>query len=171
MCIRDRSEILTDESSVNHKTYLRHPTPTDMFFEYIDEEFILDYVSNIPRDKSIFEEVPLRIYQQLVPLLIKPITHIANLSLSTGVVPDSCKMARVTAIFKAGDKADPGNYRPISILPLLCKILEKCVYDQLLNHIDDHKILTHKQYGFRKNFSTVHLMIDLFDKLYKNKNI
>ena len=167
---KTQNEIATDDSSVDYKTYLRNPTVNDMFFENVSDEFILDYVDSIPRDKSIFEDIPLKIYQQLIPLLIKPITHIANLSLYTGIVPNSCKMAKVTAIFKAGDKGDPGNYRPISILPLLCKILEKCVYSQLLQHIDENKILTEKQYGFRQNFSTVHLMIDLFDKLYKSKS-
>ena len=141
-----------------------------MIFEEVSEAFILDYVKCIPKDKSIFENIPLRIYQQIVPLIIEPLTHIVNISLEQGIVPSCCKVAKVTPIFKAGDKDEPGNYRPISILPLLSKILEKCSYEQLLEFVNEHNILTHKQYGFRKNFSTIHLMIDLFENMYKNKH-
>ena len=167
---KTQSEIKVDHVGVTYETYLREPNIHDMTFEEVSEEFILDYVGSIPKDKSVFEEIPLRVYQQIVPLIITPLTHIVNISLSKGVVPSSCKLAKVTALYKAGDKDDPGNYRPISILPLLSKILEKCSHEQLLSFIDEHNILTHKQYGFRKNFSTVHLMIDLFENIYKSKS-
>ena len=55
------------------------------------------------------------------------LTHIVNLSLSTGQFPDSCKLAVVSPIFKGGDANDPNDYRPISILPLVSKCIENCV--------------------------------------------
>ena len=63
--------------------------------------------------------------------LISPsLTCIFNRSIESGVFPDEWKSARVTPIFKKGVKTDPGNYRPISVLPVVAKIFEKAVYNQ-----------------------------------------
>jgi hypothetical protein len=60
----------------------------------------------------------------------------------------------VTPIYKEGDKNECGNYRPISVIPAISKILEKLVYDQLLNFLNGNKIITKRQSGFRKYHST-----------------
>ena len=65
---------------------------------------------------------------------------------------------------------EPGNYRPISILPIIRKIIEYSVNQQLMNFVEDNKILTEQQYGFRKNYSTTYLMVDLFDKIFTSKS-
>ena len=101
--------------------------------------------------------------------IIEPLTHLVNLSLSTGVVPDLSKMAKVTPIHKDGDSEEPENYRPISILPILGNIIEYFVNKQLIDFVDNNKILTEQQYGFRKNYSTTYLMLDLFDTIFTSK--
>ena len=58
------------------------------------------------------------------------IAHIINLSLITGVVPDDLKSARVVPLFKKSDKTETGNYRPVSILNIVSKVLERVIYDQ-----------------------------------------
>ena len=69
-------------------------------------------------------------------VIAKPLTFIINLSLETGVVPTEWKMAKVIPIFKSGSMAEIDNYRPISILPTLSKILEKMVHKQLMKHLE-----------------------------------
>ena len=71
-------------------------------------------------------------------------------------------------INRKGDKQDPENYRPISILPLLGKCIEYFVNQQLTNYVQDNNILNNQQYVFRKDSSTF-LMLDLFDKIYASK--
>ena len=93
-----------------------------------------------------------------------------NLSLSTGKFPDSCKLAVVTPIFKGGDVNDPNDYRPISILPLVSKCIEHCVNEQLTEYFENNKLLTNHQYGFRKNYSTPYLTLEMFDKIFDNKS-
>jgi len=83
------------------------------------------------------------------------LTDIINKSISTNKVPDIWKTALVIPIYKkTGEKSNPQNYRPISLLPILSKIMEKIVSKQLTTHLENYKILHNTQYGFRNNSST-----------------
>ena len=84
----------------------------------------------------------------------KPLTYIINLSINSGVVPDQMKLPRVVPLFKSDDKRLFSNYKPVSVLPIFSKFLEKIAYIHLINYIDKHKLLANNQYGFRKNHST-----------------
>ena len=81
--------------------------------------------------------------------------------------PSILKQARVIPIFKSGDKEDPGNYRPISILPTLSKIIEKHVAKQCLDYLEQFNLLHREQSGFRKSHSCHTALIKLTDTLYK----
>ena len=98
------------------------------------------------------------------------LTHIVNLSLSTGQFPDSCKLAVVSPILKGGDANDPNDYRPISILPLISKCIENSVNEQLTDFFESNKLLSTHQYGFRENHSTTYLTLDMFDKFFDSKS-
>ena len=63
-------------------------------------------------------------------VLAKPVSALCNLSISRGVFPSACKVAKLNPIFKKGKKTDPSNYRPISLLCGISKIMEKVVHDQ-----------------------------------------
>ena len=94
--------------------------------------------------------------------LAAPLTHVINLSISNGDVPKRMKQARVRAIYKnKGDRKLCGNYRPISILPIFSKILERVVTNQLHSYFSTCKIITPSQYGFQRNKGAVDALIDL----------
>ena len=80
--------------------------------------------------------------------------HIFNLVLQTGIFPDKLKLSKITPVHKEGDKAECGNYRPISVIPAVSKILEKILYDQLNSYINKNNIICPQQSGFRQNHST-----------------
>jgi Reverse transcriptase (RNA-dependent DNA polymerase) len=82
-----------------------------------------------------------------------------------GIVPDDLKIAKIIPIYKCDDKKIISNYRPISVLPVFSKILERLIYNRLLNFIDQQCILSRSQYGFRKNISTAMALVDLIDKI------
>ena len=86
--------------------------------------------------------------------LIKPITHLINLSIRTGKFPQSWKTAIITPILKAGAPDHVGNYRPISILPVFSKVLEKVIAEQLVDHLESNELIYPKQFGFRSGYST-----------------
>jgi hypothetical protein len=91
--------------------------------------------------------------------------HIVNLSLCTGEIPIQMKTAKIVPIFKSGDPTKINNYRPISLLSSIGKILEKVVANKLTFFLETNSILSQYQFGFRANHSTVHPMMLLLNKL------
>ena len=115
------------------------------------------------------DQISSKALKHILPAIIKPVTHLINLSLQTGEVPEQIKDSNIIPIFKDGDKNTLGNHRPISLLNSLSKIYEKIVHKQLYTYLTENNILTEKQYGFRNNSSCEHAMIDLLSKLELNK--
>ena len=81
-------------------------------------------------------------------------------------IPAVWKQARVTPIFKEGNKQDTSNYRPISVLPLCMKVFERLVHNQFHTHITTNNLLNPHQSGFRPKHSTTTALIDVTDHLY-----
>ena len=74
--------------------------------------------------------------------------YLFNLVLNTGIFPDDMKLAKVTTIYKSGEKANCGNYRPISIISVVARILEKIIYNQIFYFLKQNSILANQQSGF-----------------------
>ena len=79
---------------------------------------------------------------------MEPLTRILNLSISTGIVPDKLKIAKVIPIYKKDDAEKFSNYRPVSLLPCFSKILERLVFNKCVEYIVAHEILNEKQLVF-----------------------
>ena len=99
--------------------------------------------------------------------LLQSLTHVCNLSLSRGEFPNGMKLARVVPIHKKGNKDQFSNYRPISILPVFSKILERLMYNRIIQFIDTFSILHDDQFGFRKSRSTSMALNVLVDKYHQ----
>ena len=87
--------------------------------------------------------------------------------LPSGTVPEKCKLARVIPIFKTGDMSLPCNYRPISLLNVFNKILEKIVHRRLFHFLNQNKIIYKYQFGFRKYYATSLALLEVMDTCYK----
>ena len=96
-------------------------------------------------------------------VIVAPITHVINLSIITETVPTAFKEARVVPVYKKGSKLEPGNYRPVSILCTLSKILERAVHSQLNSYLTERGILCENQSGFRGGYSTDSCLFGLKD--------
>ena len=94
-----------------------------------------------------------------------PLTHICNLSFSTGVFPCELKIANVIPLFKSGDEMVFSNYRPVSILPVFSKLLERLMYNRLLDFVNKHGLLYEYQFGFLKGKSTYMALIALLERI------
>ena len=88
--------------------------------------------------------------------LSTPLMILINLCLRQSIFPNAEKLANVTPIFKSGDQSSMDNYRPISVLPVLAKIIERVVHRQLSDYLEDNSLLSTNQFGFRKGRSTRH---------------
>ena len=87
--------------------------------------------------------------------------------MQTGEFPEDLKAARVSPIFKSGAKNTFDNYRPISVLPSLSKIFEKCVHHQLMKYLEQHNHLSKCQFGYRRKRSTEHAIILFTNQIRK----
>jgi hypothetical protein len=105
--------------------------------------------------------------KNLVLQLVSPLTHIFNLSFDNGIVPHQLKIAKVVPIFKSGDPMLVDNYRPISLLCNFSKVLEKIMCNRLTKFLNDNKVLSNSQYGFRRKHSTIHPIIHLLNEVTK----
>jgi len=91
-----------------------------------------------------------------------------NLSFDKGLVPDKLKLAKVVPVFKGGNELPPNNYRPISLLNVFGKLLEKLMAVRLYGFLDVHNILYDYQFGFRKNHSTTLALIDVVNEIFQH---
>ena len=89
--------------------------------------------------------------------------EVFNRSLEVGTFPSSMKLANVTPVYKKSSQSDKGNYRPISILPILSKVFERCVCRQMSKFFDE--VLAKYQCGFRRGHCAQHCLIERLEKL------
>ena len=117
---------------------------------------------------SGIDNLSARILSYAAPIIAPVITRIINLSITTSTVPKRWKCARVTPLFKGGISNEMNCYRPISILPLLSKVLERHVFDEFYSFLATFNLLSQQQSGFRKNRSCQSLLIKITDYLLNN---
>ena len=146
--------------------YLSKPNDNTMCFIPTDQHEILKIVKSLkPKKSTGHDGISTKLLKQIIPNIALPLEHIFNLSLSTGCCPDLLKLAKVIPIFKKDDPTQVTNYRPISLLPCISKILEKIVYKRLDSFLSLYKILNSAQFGFRKKFSTNFAINKLLDSV------
>ena len=93
------------------------------------------------------------------------LTNLFNLSLQHGIFPDTWKQANVIPIFKKGDKSSPNNYRPVSLLSFVGKVMEKCILKHMYNYFRDSDLIYKFQSGFLPGCSTTHHLVHLYHSI------
>ena len=103
---------------------------------------------------------------------LTPIIHdIFQSSVDSGQVPNAWKEANITAIFKKGSRAETSNYRPISLTPVISKLLEHIIHSHIMKHLEQHHILTDHQHGFRAKRSTETQLIQTIHDISKSLDV
>jgi hypothetical protein len=107
-CIQSQIKV---HENIGYSDFLPPSPEAADFSEFIpvSETDVENYIKSLASNKAIYDQIPLKIFKAISAAILKPITHIVNLSLSTGVVPSCCKVAKVTPILKSGDIDDPNN--------------------------------------------------------------
>ena len=146
----------------------KNPNQVEFSIKNITVLEVIEHLNKLDSSKSTgLDGLGPRILKLLTPVIAKSLCHIINLSIMSGNFPSILKLARVIPIFKSGDKEDPGNYRPISILPTLSKVIEKHVAKQCVDYLEQFDLLHREQSGFRKFHSCHTALTKLTDNLYK----
>jgi len=112
-----------------------------------------------------FDEIPEVLVKCCSHYISKPLIYVFNLSFRFGIFPDLMKKAKISPLFKKGYKQDIQNYRPIAVLSVFSKILEKMMYNRLLSFLKKFNILTDEQNGFR-NKNLLKLLFTLSLKIH-----
>ena len=154
-----------NHSNIEPTSYINEYVPESMFVSPTDGTEVSNIISSLKEASSGYDDVTSKIVKVSYEDYIQPLTHVINLSLVNGIVPQELKIAKVIPLFKNGDATIVNNYRPVSVLPLFSKILEKIMYKRLLSFINKHKILHDYQFGFRKNHGTDLALIIIMDKI------
>ncbi len=134
------------------------PTVTTTFQDYL--------ISNLNNSKSAGPFIiPTKLLKMLKSILSAPLAHLFNCSFSSGIVPDKLKVARIIPVYKKGPKIHVSNYRPISLLSIFNKILERIMYKRIINFLEKNQTIFHGQYGFWSNNSTSHALLLITNKI------
>jgi hypothetical protein len=113
------------------------------------------------------DKIPAKMLRIAADIIAPSLTYIFNLSLSTGVFVENWKDAKVIPIYKEGNKRNLGNYRPISILPIISKVFEKQIFTQLYKHLNENCLISKFQSEFRPGHSTITALIQMCDNWYE----
>ena len=123
---------------------------------------VIDVLKSMdPKTSPDLDGLSMKLLKYIKAEISVPLAHIFNLSLTQGYFPSKLKCCRTVPIFKSGDPLLCDNYRPISLLSNISKILEKMVSIKLVNHLDNNKLLSKYQFGFQKGKSTEHNLMHL----------
>ena len=118
------------------------------------QEEVLDLLSTYKLKTATGPDgVSSRMLRETARSISPSLIELFNLSLKKAKVPHQWKISNITPIFKSGDPSSALNYRPISLLPLISKILERIIHSRLMNYLQTKHLLSSCQYGFRPRSS------------------
>ena len=132
------------------------------------ESEILKLLQNLDVNKSCGPDgFHPKMPKELSATISKPIAIIFNSSMCQGLVSQLWKDGNITAIFKKGDKTEPGNYRPVSLTSVICKTMENLVRETIVKHMSANKLFSNKQFGFISGRSTTLQLLKVMDEWTK----
>ena len=157
---------LASEINCDSGSYQRYLTVTDKRFKLqpTNSNKVFSLLNKLDKSKATsLDKISARFVRECADLICVPICDIFNESISQGIFPDDWKYARVTPLYKQGDRGDVNNYRPISVIKIVAKVFQRIVYEQLYAYLEEHDVLCQNQSGFRANHSTVTALLEATD--------
>ena len=114
-------------------------------------------ISLDPNKASGIDDIPPRILQLCADALYRPLHHLFNMSLRYGLIPTGWKVHKIVPVFKAGDPSSVKNYRPISLLPNISKVLERLIFNKIISHVNTS--INRLQFGLTEKSFTLQQML------------
>ena len=115
-----------------------------------------------------WDGISVRLLKEAGQVIVPSLTYIISLSIRSGYFPNKWKVSKVLPIYKDDIKSDPNSYRPISILPIVSKIIEKVIFNQLYEYLISNNLLADVQHGFRPMHSTLTALLEATNNWYLN---
>ena len=147
-------------------SYLKNPNNSSFLIAPTTEKEIADLISTLnPQTATGPDSIPTSILKLISPTVSKPLSDIINISFSTGVFPSCLKKSTIIPIHKKDSKLLIQNYRPISLLSNISKIIEKLMHARLQSFLTKFKCLYNNQFGFRTKHSTNHALLQITETI------
>ena len=154
------------QTAKTHRSYLNKVILSRFAFSPTNNNEIMKIIDIfLPKTSSGEDGLSMKLLKRIKHIIVDSLTLIINQSLNTGIFPENLKLAKVLPLFKKGDIDFMGNYRPISLLPVISKIFERVVFCQLYNYFNNEKLMFISQYGFRKEHSTESACLEFLDRI------
>jgi hypothetical protein len=141
--------------------------PSSIFLVPCTTDEIIMIINNLQNSSGVGVDCFLtRVIKSVSIEIADPLMHVFNQSFLNGVFPDKLKLAKVIPVFKSEDKLLGNNYRPISLLPVFSKVLEKLMHKRLMTFlVDKFNLLSENQFGFREHHSTHMALLNIIDQI------
>ena len=150
-----------------YNDYLKKTIMFSFSFSLTTEEQITKIIDKMkPKTSTGHDDISMKLLKQIKEYLAGPISLLTNQSLTTGIFPNLFKIAKVLPLSKKPNNYNLKNFRPISLLPVISKILEKAVFTQVYDYFDSNGLFYKSQYGYRKKHSTETACLELVDSIY-----
>jgi hypothetical protein len=171
--IKQDIEIENEDIDSTYNEYFNNPLEyRNSFYMYPTYEEEISNVLNSMKNKRStgIDGLGIDIIKRMRGYILKVLVHIFNLSMEDGIFPSILKKSIVIPLHKGGDLQNMGNYRPISLLSVLSKILERLVKIRLVNFLEKNGFFSRNQFGFRKGKSTQDALLKFTSELFEGKN-
>ena len=151
--------------NISPNKFLKNRNQVNFIIAHISEEDILKVITSLPNKSTGPAGIPLKLLKVVADIIVVPLCIIINLSFSTGVFPDIWKVAKVIPLHKGGSTDELNNFRPISLLSIFDKIIEKLMHARLYLFLEENQILCKNQFGFKKKSNCAHSLIEITERI------
>ena len=151
------------------RDYLKSPVNEIFTFRHVTEDTVLKIIDSLePKSSCGIDSISNKLLKMIKNEILSPFTLIVNQSIKNGIFPDKLKIAKVAPLFKKNEDYLFENYRPISVLPSLSKVLERVIHTQLVDYFTKNNLFYENQYGFRNAHSTELAALELINRVIDN---
>ena len=156
---------LPQVSEDEHRIYMKSSNSSSIYLAPATATEVTSILTQMKNSAPGWEGFKAEVLKLVNNEIALPLTHVVNLSLTQGIVPYELKVAKVTPVYKNGNKDEINNYRPISVLPALSKVFERVMHSRVVSFLENNNILNDCQFGYRNGRSTNMALTMLVDKI------
>ncbi len=162
------AKTIPNETDGSFQNYITRQD-SNFSFQPVNGPMVYNLINNLSISKATgIDKISVKVLLAAASAIAPSLTDIFNMSMDSNQFPSDWKAARVTPLFKKGQRSVLDNYRPISILPVVSKIMERLLYNQIYDYFVKKDLLSKHQFGFRPFHSTSSTLLDCTNKWFIN---
>ena len=163
------AETIPSDNDVSFRDFITPQTGSSFSFKPVSVTLVNNLLRKLSTSKATgMDKISAKVLKTAAPAIAPSLTEIINMSIDSDQFPSEWKNAKVIPSFKKGKRTMLDNYRPISILPVVSKLIERILYDQIYGYFNQEKLFSKQQFGFRPCHSTTTTLLDCTNEWYAN---